>query len=342
MGRTSYSSWNCDNCGGPFEPNRNQRARDSGLVTCRSMECRSAITSRVRSDTEREKFDAAHAGPVPMRHEITSIMCHPKFYQTKTTDPMLQGVKRFLVVSDIHAPFQDDAALDLALSEEADICVVNGDITDSYSFSKWTKFEQVSWAEEWKAVERITDEICKRYPVVRMVTGNHDERLHRKLAEHIPPDHWAWIKEKVGSLDPIAVLADKHKNLTLSLRSVDGHEVAWFDQIGDVIFSHAEDYSSAETNLIPRKLDTYFRNFSSVLGLDPFSLIIQAHTHDLSWNPIGGNVLVMQSGCLCKTQGYQLRPRKLPNRPQQLGYITFTMVDGKVDIPSVHPHWIRR
>jgi hypothetical protein len=76
------------------------------------------------------------------------------------------------------------------------------------------------------------------------------------------------------------------------------------------------------------------------IGIQPYRVLIQGHTHAGGVNPWKADKLLVESGCLCKQHGYQLGAR-ISGRPQRRGYVRFDQdASGVTDINSVRFHWL--
>ena len=63
--------------------------------------------------------------------------------------------QRILVIPDLHVPFEEPemvAAMIAKEVERTDVAIQIGDISDSYSLSRFAKYEPVSFAHEWAKV----------------------------------------------------------------------------------------------------------------------------------------------------------------------------------------------
>ena len=101
--------------------------------------------------------------------------------------------RRALVISDIHIPFHDRAALDLALKEgkrrAVDCVILNGDVVDFHSVSFWERDPRLrDLSAELEATEYFLESLRDRFPKARIVykDGNHEERLPRWVWTHVP------------------------------------------------------------------------------------------------------------------------------------------------------------
>lgn len=123
---------------------------------------------------------------------------------------VIGGPVTALVLADIHAPWHDDVALTGALAAGmdagCDTVILNGDIADCHSVSKWeTNPELRNFNAERTATCQVLIGIRERFPDARIVfkLGNHEERLERYLWAKAPelfgmPE---WQMQNVLALD---------------------------------------------------------------------------------------------------------------------------------------------
>lgn len=253
-----------------------------------------------------------------------------------------KGRERVVVVPDIHAPFHEPDMLAHICEIEGPKCakaVAVGDISDSYAFSTFTQYERVSFSEEWASVTQVIDALSRSFHEVEIVIGNHDARLEKRLRERLTSDMVDAIRYMTGGLlCPLTALAKQYPNVTIARHETpSGHQIDWFTTDGDVWIGHPEKFSTIPGGAL-RKLEDWLLDNEISLGLETYKLIVMGHTHQLSKIPWRGNQLLVECGCLCKTQGYQTRPR-IGGRPQKRGYVWYEKDDGKVDLNSVGMHW---
>jgi hypothetical protein len=252
------------------------------------------------------------------------------------------GRLKILVVPDLHAPFHDASAVAGMLEREKDIdiAVIMGDIGDSYSLSRFLKYENVPYEQELASVTLLLQTFSERFPIVRVITGNHDgPRIEKQLLERLTPDMVNAIRSMTGgTLDPIEVLCRRFANIERVAPSTDnGHRLRWMTQIGDALFCHAEKYSKVPGSAM-RAVDEWMTDFEETIGLEGYRVIVQAHTHQLSWFPWKANRLLIECGCLCRQHGYQFTAR-IGGRPQRRGWVVLEQVDGITDINSIRMVW---
>ena len=228
----------------------------------------------------------------------------------------------------------------LEREKDIDIAVLMGDIGDSYSLSRFLKYESVPYEQELASMTLLLQTFSERFPIVRVITGNHDgPRLEKQLLERLTGDMVAAIRSMTGgTLDPIEVLCRRFANIERVLPSTDnGHRLRWMTQIGDALFMHAEKYSKVPGSAM-RSIDEWVTDFEQAIGLEPYRVLVQAHTHQLSWLPWKADRVLIECGCLCMHHGYQYTAR-ISGRPQRRGWVVLEQVDGKTDINRSRVVW---
>jgi predicted phosphodiesterase len=252
------------------------------------------------------------------------------------------GRERIVIASDFHAPFQNNQAVaDLITREKgADTLIVNGDLQDFYSISRFTKYENVSMESELAATDALLGQLSAAFPEVVLVAGNHDHaRFERQLRDRLSPE-MVHVVEYLsgGNLSALRVMAQRYPNVTIADMQVSRFHVGWFWQHGDLLTTHAEKYSRVPGSAL-RGIDEWFTDQHDTLGLKPWRVLIQAHTHQLGMFPWKADKLLVEGGAMCTTHGYQLQSR-IMGRPQRLGYVVLEQTKGVTDINSVRLVWL--
>ena len=253
-----------------------------------------------------------------------------------------KGRERVVVVPDIHAPFHEPDHLAYICEVEGPKCakaICIGDVSDAYAFSTFTKYEQVSFSEEWASVTQVVDALSRSFHQVEIIIGNHDARLEKRLLERLTPDMVDAIRYMTGGLlCPLTALAKQYPNVSIARHETpSGHFVDWFITDGDVWLGHPEKFSKVPGASL-RAVEDWLLDNEVALGLDKYRLIVMGHTHQLSKLPWRGSQLLVECGCICQTQGYQTKPR-IGGRPQKRGYIAYEKINGTCDLNSVLMHW---
>jgi predicted phosphodiesterase len=250
--------------------------------------------------------------------------------------------EKILVLPDLHVPFHHKSALAQAVKREADAdrLVIMGDVADAFALSRFVKYEIVPYEQEIVELVQVLTDLSKRFPKIHLISGNHDgTRLEKTLRGTLNPDFiQAILLLTDGTLSPVDAVAKRFPNIELSGHQVDRHHIRWFTQIGDALFMHAESFSRVPGSAL-RRIEEWVTDMERTLKLNPWRIIVQAHTHQLSMIPWSANRLLVECGCLCETHGYQLSAR-ISGRPQRLGYVVMEQERGITDINSVRLVWL--
>jgi predicted phosphodiesterase len=251
--------------------------------------------------------------------------------------------QRIVVAGDFHAPFADPWAVAELINREggkADTLIVNGDIQDFYAISRFTKYEPVSVESELAAVDALLGQLAAAFPEVVLVGGNHDtQRFEKQLRSFLSPEMCHIIEFLTGgNLSVLRVIAKRYPNVRFTDTQAGRFHIGWYWQHGDIIAAHAEKYSRVPGAAL-RGIEEWFTDQEGTLGLKPWKVLIQAHTHQLGMFPWRADKLLVEGGCMCSTHGYQLQAR-IMGRPQRLGYVTLEQTNGVTDINSVRLVWL--
>lgn len=145
------------------------------------------------------------------------------------------GPARALILSDIHIPFHDPKALELALQygldHKADLVLLNGDVMDFYAHSHWEKDPKLrDFPAEVRAGKHFLGGIRKRFPHAQIIfkEGNHEERYLRHMRIKAPDflglPEFSW-PSVFGLKEYDIQLVDQKRPIRLGLLNViHGHE----------------------------------------------------------------------------------------------------------------------
>ncbi len=147
----------------------------------------------------------------------------------------INGDHRTLLLADLHIPFHDPEALELALEygakKKPTIILLNGDIVDHYALSRWEKNPELrSFPEEVAAATYFLNGLRKRFPKTRIILkqGNHEERyeiyMRMKAPDLLGVAKFNW--ENIYDLDKYDVeLVNQKRPIRLGeLNVIHGHE----------------------------------------------------------------------------------------------------------------------
>lgn len=224
-------------------------------------------------------------------------------------------IKSAIVVSDIHAPYQDNKAVQIAqnITEELqpDIFVANGDIVDGYPISRFlkdpTRIEGLQ--EELDTAKRILEGFKNASPKTKryMTEGNHEARLHKTIAT------------MDGPARELARLENFQE--AMSWRSL--------LNLGPLGYKWVGESDQPATDIIPHflvKHGSVVRKFSGYTAKGEYDNYHRSgtsgHTHRLSHyfqTNLGVTHQWVETGCLCSLQPDYIR---YPNWQQ--GFAVFT------------------
>lgn len=259
----------------------------------------------------------------------TASFSHPKSKSSKN--------KKALCLNDLHVPFHHESALAAALRDNADAdeLWIPGDFLDLFNFSRYDKYTRpFSVWEEIATGRAVMRELASRFPVVKVMHGNHDERFVKWMVrdKHIPAD----VIEMLSMLhpdfkSPLAKLCADFKNVKMMPpKKVDYATYSFLHQENDCILSHAERYSKVRNKAVSDVIDVLMKKLKPMGLVEDFKVVGQAHTHSAgkTWNDYG--VVGIEMGCMSKVPDYDGDPKLRGNQPI-VGYTTFFQNDGVTD-----------
>ena len=232
---------------------------------------------------------------------------------------------RILCISDMHIPFNKDIEEFFKYKDKVDILVLNGDIIDCQSMSNFTKMYRQPLIEELIIARELLlelIEIIKPKKVV-VITGNHEMRLGKKIADKIGTDLMELMPK-----DALAFLFDtgfnhydrkkKIKTVYTPINQEVDCEVEYvgdfWTKIGRTIFVHPQSFRGSTLGTVNKAFD-YFVNRG-----EDFQSIIMAHTHKLGMTVVGERYLYEQ-GCCADLGHMDYMDMKLPKTGQVNGYM---------------------
>ena len=159
----------------------------------------------------------------------------PESY-AETFVPYLINQSRTLIISDLHFPYQDNKAINIAINygkeKKVNCILLNGDVFDFAGISKHEKsWRQRSVHQEFEAVRIFLNSLREHFPKAKIVYkyGNHDERYEKFLFLKAPEifdctDFKLEVLLKLGELK-IEVVKDKLPIKIGKLTVLHGHEL---------------------------------------------------------------------------------------------------------------------
>ena len=232
---------------------------------------------------------------------------------------------RILCISDMHIPFNRDIKEFFKYKGKVDTLVLNGDIIDNYSMSNFTKMYRLSLVEELIQARELLIELIEEIKPkkVTVVTGNHEIRLGKKIADKIGSDLLDLMPR-----DALAFLFDtgfnyydrikKCKTVYTPIDEEVDCEVNYVGNFwtkeGKTIFVHPQAFKGTTLGTVGKAYD-YF----TAIGED-FQSIIMAHTHKLGMYVMNDKYLYEQGTC-ANLNHMDYQDLKLPKSSQVNGYM---------------------
>jgi predicted phosphodiesterase len=153
-------------------------------------------TARARartSSTARAPRLSAHALPLAKHEEMANALGLPEPHAESYERFEIDTRGRWLVISDIHAPYHDRATLELAVTEAKRRGVAgvlfNGDTLDSHEVSSHDKEPGAPrYVSEIETGQKLFRWFRAQLPRARFVVkqGNHEDRLERYIIQRAP------------------------------------------------------------------------------------------------------------------------------------------------------------
>jgi len=156
--------------------------RFTSLDTCRSSVryYRGAQGAQNRKHTKLEKPTTPEYLPIPAS-------------MAKVRKPYKLASGKIAVLSDVHIPYHDQAALGAALNHldeyQPDTILLNGDTIDFYAISRWEKDPEIrNLSQELERTRGFLMHLRGRYPTATIIwkNGNHEERWEKYLWNKAP------------------------------------------------------------------------------------------------------------------------------------------------------------
>lgn len=242
-----------------------------------------------------------------------------------------------MCLSDFHYPFNLPKET-FKEYRNVDVLVINGDLLDCQSISKFPKLYRVSPMEEMIGGRQYLIDLIEYINAKKIYVniGNHEKRFGAYLAKNLDnelielhPDtaldyiitdgfyHYDKRQRTKVWYEPIVdVFPDKDIVFTGD----------WYCKIGKSIIAHPLAYSSGMLKTTEKAVNHFYRTNND------FDTVILGHTHQLG-GYVQGGVHLYEQGCCADTDQLDYMDGRLTN-PQQKGFILLCQDrDGKI-IPN--------
>lgn len=242
-----------------------------------------------------------------------------------------EAVTSILCLSDFHYPYAAPLETFQAY-RRPDVLLLNGDIVDMQSISRFPKSYRVNPMEEMIGGRQYLIDLIEYLAPRRVLInkGNHEVRFGSYLARSLDGELKDLMPET--ALDLIVNDGFHHydkrtrtKIWYQPIRDVfEGVDISytgdWWCKLGKTIFAHPLAYSGGI-------LKTSEKAANHFLRMDPdFDALVLAHTHKLGMYR-EGNITLFEQGCCCLTEKMDYADGKL-TMPQQKGFL-YLCQDGE-------------
>lgn len=244
---------------------------------------------------------------------------------------------RILSISDLHIPFHLPIDIYKPYIGKVDTLVLNGDLEDCQSCSKFSKKYRIDVDKEMVMTRKFLIELIHMLTPkkVIVVKGNHEHRMGRYLSDRLNEDLMSImpdspmdliindgfrVKDRINKTEtwysPI-VEVFKDENVEISYTG------EWYRKVGQTIFAHPLSYSSGMLKTTEKAVDHFLRKDRD------FEAVVLGHTHKLG-SYIQGNIKMFEQGCCCDLNKLDYNDGYL-TLPGQNGYLYICQdKDGKI------------
>ena len=226
------------------------------------------------------------------------------------------------VISDLHIPYHDLFAIELAiehfLKKKIKNLIINGDVIDAYQLSHWQRDpKQREFKYERDLLRGFLKELVKDFKVI-LKLGNHCERYESFLMSKAP-EVWGMEIQTFEAALSVEAERDEEGRVTkiFSNNLLDKVKVIKNKRIikaGKLNVLHAHELQKGITSPVNPARGFFMKAKASVLG---------AHHHQTSEHiasDINGKVTgCFSSGCLC-----DMHPNYAPINSWNLGFVEFS------------------
>ena len=233
---------------------------------------------------------------------------------------------KILALSDFHFPFSLPVETFNKYAGKIDCLILNGDILDCNSISKYNKLYRIPLIEELiGAREYVISLINLIKPKdVYFTVGNHEKRVGaylskqmNELADLMPDNALDYIVEDgfnyIDKLKHTKVWYEPLINVFADTAITIHYDSNWYCKVGKSIFAHPLAYSSGMLKTTEKAVNYFYR-----IEKD-FDTIVLSHTHMLG-SFIQGNVHMYEQGTCSQTEKLNSMEGRLTN-PQQKGFL---------------------
>ena len=209
--------------------------------------------------------------------------------------------RRIGIICDTHCPYQNSEVLaELMVDGPYDLIIHGGDLLDWHAVSSFVKRKYVDPKLEIQRGTWVLELLSGMATEVEVVSDNHSKRLLKAISKaNLPTGIMELLQWFAPDLDLFELMTEDLSNVRIAnpVEVVEG--VRFFGQYGDLIVGHADTSSKLKLRAA-ENLDAWLREWKEPLGLKPWRVVAQAHTHatGMAYGE-GGAKLFMELGACC-------------------------------------------
>lgn len=239
---------------------------------------------------------------------------------------------KILHISDFHFPFTLPKETFKDYINKVDILVLNGDLLDCQSLSKFVKKYRIPFIDELIGARKYFIDLINYIKPKKVIVnyGNHCLRLLNSLDNNLSNELMAIMPKSSSSLlFDLGFWNHDHKNKTKtfyeSIKKVFENKIKidytdnWYCRIGNALFAHP---SAFRQGILKTTEQAYLYFLQQ--GQEFFDVIILAHTHRIGFSKYNKTFLY-ESGCCCDEMDYL--DGKLV-KPQDRGFLYLVQKNG--------------
>jgi len=238
--------------------------------------------------------------------------------------------RRIGLICDTHCPFENrEVVAAFVANGPYDKVVLAGDFLDFLPVSPFAVEKGCSFQEEIQHGVWVLETLSRAAGEVLVIGGNHGRRILKKLTNaHLPVELLGLLRWLQPQLDLYRLCAEGLPNVRIideEITTSDGSRVVlnFLVQLGDAIIGHPD--LSRKVRL--KGVETFrewLTEWRSTLGLHPFRVVAQGHTHQMGMTyAMGGAELFMELGAAVSAEGMSYATRgKCHWRPPIPGFTT--------------------
>lgn len=248
----------------------------------------------------------------------------PKPVSEGETTPYSLRAKRTLIISDVHIPFHDPLAVEVALrtglEKEVDAVILNGDIIDFFAISRWLKDPRLrDLSGEIEKTRELLHLVRELFPGRQILykLGNHEERWDSYLFLKAP--------ELLGVEE-----FQLSKILHCDQLNIHMFDILQDIRLGDLTVLHGHEFGQSAYSPVNAARGYFLRALDNTIG-GHFH-----HTSEHSWKDVRGRqYMTWSTGCLCN-----LTPKYRPKNRWNHGFAVVHRSSDESDIFGVRNYKI--